>query len=57
MCAAVQVITATAAAVTAVEVARQEQDITSGHLPIRLELSIDHFGIRHEEEFHDWGAI
>ena len=47
----------TAAAVTAAEVARQEQNITSGHLPIRLELSVDHFGIRHEEKFHNWGPI
>ncbi len=58
LCAAVQDITfTTAAAVTAVEVAHHEQNRTSGHLPIRLELSVDHFGIRHEEKFHDWRPI
>jgi len=58
LCAAVQVITfTTAAAVTPVEVACGEQNTRSGHLPIRFELSIDHFWICHEEKFHDWGPI
>jgi hypothetical protein len=58
LCAVVQVSTfTTATAVTAVEVEHQEQNVTIGHLPIRLELGVDHFWICHEEKFHDWGPI